>query len=438
MMKKKQYRHPGVRPGKKPGTFRIEYYDWDGTRKTKIFQGSETDGARFRRSILVQVDKIKHGLVAPPKSLNMPQTLIELWDSFENEYNMKVKSGSRSGRTLARYRNAIDAILDYSPDLAQKQLKKVTGHDFEGFKIYRKTRGLSGNGINTELRHLRAIYNFAIKRNWLQVNPVKEVEYIKVKKQDVRFINETDMYNLYLTLQALDLTDEYQKDAHDLVLFYLYTGARASEILYPNFNWFCIEQNRIRFPKTKANIERTIPLTENIQTILDSRKHIKGGPFHFDIFKVYNRTSYVFKKANIKDASTHTLRKTAGAYYYVATRDIFATSRFLGHSSVTVTESHYVGLIQSLQTEYSDQFDLTVSEMLSGRTPYVRHFDTKTDHSVPNKLLKKSRKNSRFLDKKQELLKSGPTGIRTPNQRIMSTQFVVKKSITSAETIIHY
>ena len=29
-------------------------------------------------------------------------------------------------------------------------------------------------------------------------------------------------------------------------------------------------------------------------------------------------------KAEIKSASTHTLRKTTGAWYYIATRDIFA------------------------------------------------------------------------------------------------------------------
>jgi hypothetical protein len=55
----------------------------------------------------------------------------------------------------------------------------------------------------------------------------------------------------------------------------------------------------------------------------------------------------------------------SGAYYYVATRDIFAASRFLGHSSVTITESHYVGLIQSLQAKYSNQFDSVVSDTMS-------------------------------------------------------------------------
>ncbi len=71
------------------------------------------------------------------------------------------------------------------------------------------------------------------------------------------------------------------------------------------------------------------------------------------------------EKANIKDAAVHTLRKTAGAIYYKTNRDIFATSKFLGHSSVIVTESHYVGLIQSMEIEYANKFDLAITTSLN-------------------------------------------------------------------------
>jgi hypothetical protein len=36
--------------------------------------------------------------------------------------------------------------------------------------------------------------------------------------------------------------------------------------------------------------------------------------------------------------------------------------KFLGHSSVKVTESHYVGLIQSLKTEYAIKYDKVLSD----------------------------------------------------------------------------
>ena len=67
-------------------------------------------------------------------------------------------------------------------------------------------------------------------------------------------------------------------------------------------------------------------------------------------------------------ARLYTLRKTAGSMYYLATNDIFATSRFLGHSSVKVTEKHYAGLNQSLQIEHHQKFEESVRlRLLHGR-----------------------------------------------------------------------
>ena len=69
----------------------------------------------------------------------------------------------------------------------------------------------------------------------------------------------------------------------------------------------------------------------------------------------------------------------------MATKDIFATSRFLGHSSVKVTEKHYAGLIQSLQVEYSEKYEST----LNSRLLLGCYFETKQDQSRPNLPLKK-------------------------------------------------
>jgi len=147
-------------------------------------------------------------------------------------------------------------------------------------------------------------------------------------------------------------------------LFYLFSGARLSEALFPTFNWSCDGQNSIRFPKTKHGKSRTIPKTETIKAVLESRKHVPGGPFHLNKDQVYKRVKWMFEQAGIKDASPQTLRKTTGAWYYMSTKDIFATSKFLGHSTVVVTEQHYAGLIQSLKVEYSRQFEDTLQANL--------------------------------------------------------------------------
>lgn len=381
--KYKKHRHPGVRPGKKPETFRIDYYDWEGKHRSTIFHGTEVDAARYRRAILAKVDRIKNGLEPPPAQTEDPPTLLELWEDFYGENQFRVKSGSMKERSLERYRNSLEALLDFNPQLGNTLITGISWKDFEEFKVYRKEQGFSPEGINTNLRNFRTIFKYAETRDILKHSPLKQVPFIKTPKRDVRYLDEDEMKSLNVVLKSLDLENEFERDARDLVVFFLYTGARTSEALYPSFSWSCIRKDKIYFPETKTYTERAIPLTEMVKQILEGRSHISGGPFFTPFYQkigndtdlennhitrdmVYNRTRFVFQRANLEGVSTHDLRRTAGAYYYIATRDIFAASRFLGHSSVKVTESHYVGLIQSLQSENSQKFDRTLTETLRG------------------------------------------------------------------------
>ena len=374
--------HPGIRPGKRPGTFRIQYYDWNGSHRTKIFNGSLSDAAKLRRSLLAKVDRIKNGLEAPEKKTTII-TLGDLWEEFQKDYQLKVEAGSIEQSSYKRYKFSIDSLFDYQPALVNKNIKYFNWKDFEGFKIHRQSQGYAPDGVNTNLRNLRTIFNYAISNGLLTQNPMKGVSNVKIGRRDVRYLNEDELATLSKVTSAVKLQDPFQKDAHDLVLFYLFTGARASEVLYPHFDWSCIDKNSIYFPKTKMSDSRKIPATDSIMKIMENRSAIIGGPFfhltdqkvkciddlvkcHMTYDMAYKRSKYILKKANLEGVSLHTLRKTAGAYYYIATRDIFATSRFLGHSSVKVTESHYVGLIQSLQSEYSAQFDEILSGYLKG------------------------------------------------------------------------
>jgi len=269
---------------------------------------------------------------------------------------------------------------NYDNSLENRVLSRLNEKDFEGFKMHRKLLGYSPNGINTNLRNLRTLFNYGKNKGYIDKSPMEGLKNIKTVNHDVRYLNKDELSTLNSTLKSLDKTNFFEKDAHDLTLFYLYTGARTSEILYPHFSWDCITKNRIKFPKTKTNKERIVPSTPGIEKILNSRRRSTGGPFFKESSPdnscsnpkvriltrdmVYNRTKYVFKKAGLKDISTHNLRKTAGAYYYFATRDIFSTSKFLGHSSVKVTEAHYVGLIQSLQIKNSNLFDSILTKNL--------------------------------------------------------------------------
>lgn len=353
----KKHRYPGIRPAPQSGTFTIDFMDHSGRRRQVSYHGTESDAAKRRRDILSEVDKIKHGLRPTPEKRAAIPTLFELWIAFEKDRRLKIDAGSMNERTLERCQNSYNALIDFDPAFKARRLIDIKAADIEAYLVYRREMGFSAEGRNIDLRKFKTLFNFALKKGYLTTSPLAEVAPAHVPKADVRFLNEDELRSLDFAIEQVDGNDDFQRDARDLTLFLLFTGARLSEALYPAFDWSCDGQNVIQFKQTKGGKSRSIPKVETVKAVLESRKHIQGGPFPMDKNRAYKRVKWLLRKAGIANASPHTLRKSAGAWYYMATKDIFAASRFLGHSTVVVTEQHYSGLIQSLQVEYSLQFE---------------------------------------------------------------------------------
>ena len=96
---------------------------------------------------------------------------------------------------------------------------------------------------------------------------------------------------------------------------------------------------------------RKVALNDQMKDILESRKHLPH-PFPFAYDGVYEKlVRKYYPLAGIIGANLHNLRKTSGGLLIQAGKDIYRVSKFLGHSSVTVTEKHYVDL---LRDDYQD------------------------------------------------------------------------------------
>ncbi len=357
----KKHRHPGVRP-KGTGKWTIDFMDHVGKRHQRVFKGSEKDAVKFRNSLILRVDRIKAGLEAPPSRRTVP-TLKKLWEEFRTHRQMQVMAGSIQQSTLTRYHATIKALKQSRPTLLNQPISKITARDIESYKSIRIREGVKAATINADLRNLKALFNYACKHGYIDRSPLSGVSNVKVNNGDVRFLNEDELARLKECLQGLDLKDSFQKDAHDLVIAYLYTGCRAQELLVSGgLTWDQVGKDNVDIPQPKQHRRRIIRLPATVQKILSERRGCSKGPFDLTYDQAYKRVKYVLSKAKIDNASIHTLRKTAGAWYYIASRGIFATSLWLGHSNVLVTQKHYTGLIQRLETEYNDAFERMLDE----------------------------------------------------------------------------
>ena len=126
------------------------------------------------------------------------------------------------------------------------------------------------------------------------------------------------------------------------------TGARRNELLPPSFKWdnINLKEKRI-YLRGKGDKERYVPMTPTVvKLLLDRLSEGLKFPFKYGQDHVSHRLREYYKEAGIENANLHTFRKTFGSLLIQGGHaDIYAVSKLLGHSSVKVTEKHYIHLL---------------------------------------------------------------------------------------------
>ena len=156
----------------------------------------------------------------------------------------------------------------------------------------------------------------------------------------------------------------------DIINTYLSTGARRVELLRPKFTWNNIDfkNHRIQFDG-KGDKSRYVPMTPAIAELL--LKRLTDGleyPFKYGPDHVSHKLRDYYRIAKIEKANLHTLRKTYGSILIQEKyADIYRVSKYLGHSSVKVTEKHYIHLLEDDHESMSNNLDKYYGS-LSGET----------------------------------------------------------------------
>ena len=209
---------------------------------------------------------------------------------------------------------------------------------------------------------LNAIYETAIDNELCYKNPAKNIKY--------KIVNESERKETYSeseTAMILAFSDTHKYGLYIRILLEL--GLRCSELLglmwsdidYENksvsIQRACTKMNYRPFvdtPKSRTS-RRVLPLSTDLLTQFEKRKdggdqdfivNYKGKPLTPDSFSL-NRYRTFFKDLQkdypaIKKLSPHELRHTCGTLLYARTKDIFAVSKYLGHSDVNITTKLYV------------------------------------------------------------------------------------------------
>ncbi|MEA3286981.1 MAG: site-specific integrase, partial [Candidatus Marinimicrobia bacterium] len=244
-------------------------------------------------------------------------------------------------KTIEREQIVLNAFLLF---LGGIRVRHISTRDMTKYFDYRlKDCKLSPQTVGLEFRTLRAFFNVLITHKFIEVHPMKGLNPPPKPPISIRFLRVKEIESLLKVIREAN-----DQDYYDLVQVYLHTGTRREEILEQRFTWDNVDfvGKRLRIVGKKDKV-RFVPMDKVVFEILKRRSEIKGlhVPFPLTYSYTLKKVKKYYEKAKIKDANIHTFRRTFGSLLVQQGVSIFTVSKILGHSSVTVTETHYAHLI---------------------------------------------------------------------------------------------
>lgn len=327
--------------------YQIDYYDHKGNRRRKTVYGDQKTALRIKTELEIETNKLKLGLKVAP--LTSPKFSVFIIDYLKN------REGEIAPSTALRDKYTLSRFLKHVGDIPLASIGAKQIDDY----IVEMRNSLSKATIGIELRHLKTAFNRALRWGYIETNPLLGIRIPDGQPDKIRVLSKDEIKKL------LAIADD--PEMRDVIQVYLGTGARRSELLRPKFTWENVDfdRNRIRF-LGKGNKIRYVQMTPEIAEIFQIRsKQNLEYPFRYGHDYVSHKMRLYYKKVKIINATLHTLRKTFGSLLIQEGHaDIYTVSKLLGHSSVKVTERHYIHLLDENYQSCIDELGTTLKSLV--------------------------------------------------------------------------
>jgi integrase len=199
--------------------------------------------------------------------------------------------------------------------------------------------------VNNELNLLSAMFRMAVRWEFIDKNPMSDVDKMKIPKTNPRYLNQPEIESL------IESAKGFYIDA--LIVTALHTGMRKSELF--NLTWNDIDfDNRLITIQSKDDWNtknykpRTMTMTDILCETLREHRHFKrelgeaseyvftyrGHKIVDNIKKTLER---VVKEAGLQGVTLHTLRHTFASQLAMAGVSLMDIKELMGHQSYETT-----------------------------------------------------------------------------------------------------
>lgn len=231
-------------------------------------------------------------------------------------------------------------------------LDAITSANFITLEQKRRADCVSGSSIRRDLACLSVIFSCAEEWEWVKHNPVKPFLRGRAKKG----LTEGEPRTRYLSPAEESAILEYAPPkARIAIIVAIDTGLRKEEqfsLLWSDID-LAKRELRVRAEVAKSSKTRVVPLLERTHRLLTEMRQAPVSPFVFTTsegkrYSTGSPTNYeALQKACRRTKITehvewHDLRRTCGCRLLQSHQlTMTEVSKWLGHSSVVVTERHY-------------------------------------------------------------------------------------------------
>ncbi|REJ78747.1 MAG: hypothetical protein DWQ47_04695 [Acidobacteria bacterium] len=254
-------------------------------------------------------------------------------------------SGMRSWKAE---RNKLDRISRF---FVKMKLDEITADDLTAFKRRRSRDGVSITTVNRDLELLRTMFNRAVRKGWLKVNPFRYGERLiekSLEKRRSRTITKQEEARL---LKAAKQKDSYLYYA---LLMLRDTGARPSEIYNVNGNagrpvrWKDLQEHDFKACtlysfKGKRVESRVVPVTKRLSVALTElwlKSEMELDSFVFPVKSFKKTWSLVRQEANLPDLRLRDLRRDFRTRLAKKGFPDHLAQRLLGHKTATMSYNY--------------------------------------------------------------------------------------------------
>lgn len=321
-------------------------------RRGKYFWVGYTLGRPLQKSLKVTSRDAARRLLGEyqlleAKHANNSQVIIIKQD-IEGAFAEFIENRSGRERTKEWYEYCKAYFLTFCEEQGLKVISDINITAVEEF--YQRRKRVAPDGARSNMRALRALLNYAIKKGYAHSNPAKAVKVDKPVKKLFRDLSFDEVKKLLTTAK------KHGKAFYPLYAAAYYAGLRAGELVYlepadVNYREGYIHvvskpENRI-----KDDQERKVPLNSHLKGILKAVK--PTGKWLFGTKTGAARVNNLNREIKrlgklagieVKGLKLQVLRETFGSHLRRRGVDIALISQYMGHSSIDVTLRHYANI----------------------------------------------------------------------------------------------